>query len=265
MRNLLHANLRRLVRSKAFLIALLAELAYAALAVLSCWDHCAIGDQYTLEYVLTAGYVQLSYLPIPTLILAPLLSLYLGADYGNSTLRNKLIVGHTRTEVYLADLAACMVTSVALDVVYLVLSSALCVKPILEISGRLLRFSPGKVFLWVAVLLLARAAVVKLVVTVLGNRTAASIVVLLLVVAAALISTTGIDEVSYLSRNLMVDGNADRMANWQLALDILPTGQYYQVSRLDTPNLWRMPLLSLAAIAASTGAGLLFFRGKDLK
>ena len=265
MRNLLHANLRRLVRSKAFLIALLAELAYAALAVLSCWDHCAIGDQYTLEYVLTAGYVQLSYLPIPTLILAPLLSLYLGADYGNSTLRNKLIVGHTRTEVYLADLAACMVTSVALDVVYLVLSSALCVKPILEISGRLLRFSPGKVFLWVAVLLLARAAVVKLVVTVLGNRTAASIVVLLLVVAAALISTTGIDEVSYLSRNLMVDGNADRMANWQLALDILPTGQYYQVSRLDTPNLWRMPLLSLAVTADSTGAGLAFFRRRDLK
>ena len=148
------------------------------------------------------------------------------------------------------------------------LSSALCVKPVLEMSGRLLRFSPGKVLLWVAVLLLARAAwaaVVKLVVTVLGNRTAASIVVLLLVVAAALISTTGIDEVSYLSRNLMVDGNADRMTGWQLALDILPTGQYYQVSRLDTPNLWRMPLLSLAVVAVSTRAGLAFFRRKDLK
>ena len=268
MRNLLHANLRRLVRSKAFLIALLAELAYVALAVLSCWDHCAVGDQYTLEYILTAGYVQLSYLPIPTLILAPLLSLHLGADYGNNTLRNKLIVGHTRTEVYLADLLACAAASAALDTAYLVLSGALCVKPVLEISGRLYRFSTGQVFLWIAVLLLARAAwaaVVKLVVTVLGNRTAASIVVLLLVVAAALISTTGIDEISYLSRNLMVDGNAGRMTGWQLALDILPTGQYYQVSRLDTPNLWRMPLLSLAVIAASTGAGLLFFRRKDLK
>lgn len=268
MRNLLCANLRRLVRSKAFLIALLAELAYVSLAVLSCWDHCAAGDQYTLEYILTAGYVLLSYLPIPTLILAPLLSLHLGTDYSHSTLRNKLIVGHTRTEVYLADLLACVVMSVALDVVYLVLSGLLCIKPILEISGRLLRFSLGQAFLWVAVLLLARsawAAVVKLVVTVLGNRTAASIVVLLLAVAAALISTTGIDEVGYLSRNLTVGGNAGRMTGWQLALDILPTGQYYQVSRLDTPNLWRMPLLSLAVIASSTGAGLLFFRRRDLK
>lgn len=268
MRNLLHANLRRLVRSRAFLIVLLAELAFVALTVLSCWDHCAAGDQYTLEYILTAGYVQLSYLPIPTLILAPLLSLHLGADYSNSTLRNKLIIGHTRTEVYLADLLACMVTSVALDIMYLVLSGVLCVKPILEISGRLLRFSPGHVLLWTSVLLLARAAwaaVVKLMVTVLGNRTAASIIVLLLVVAAALISSTGIDEIGYLSRNLMVDGNAGRMSGWQLALDILPTGQYYQISRLDTPNLWRMPLLSLAVIAASTGAGLALFRRKDLK
>ena len=177
-------------------------------------------------------------------------------------------MGHTRTEVYLADLLACVVTSVALDVVYLVLSGALCVKPILEISGRLLRFSPGQAFLWITVPLLARAAwtaVVKLVVTVLGNRTAASIVVLLLVVVAALISTTGIDEVGYLSRNLMVDGNAGRMTGWQLVLDVLPTGQYYQVSRLDTPNLWRMPLLSLAVIAVSTEAGLALFRRKDLK
>lgn len=268
MRNLLHANLRRLVRSRAFLLALLAELAFVALTVLSCWDHCAAGDQYTLEYILTAGYVQLSYLPIPTLILAPLLSLHLGADYGNSTLRNKLIVGHTRTEVYLADLLACVVTSVALDIMYLLLSGVLCVKPILEISGRLLRLSPGQALLWASVLLLARAAwaaVVKLVVTMLGNRTAASIVVLLLVVAAALISTTGIDEIGYLSRNLMADGNAGRMAGWQLALDVLPTGQYYQVSRLDTPNLWRMPLLSLAVMAASTGAGLALFRRRDLK
>lgn len=268
MRNLLHANLRRMVRSRAVLIALLAEAAYVALTVLSCWDHCAAGDQYTLEYILTAGYVLLSYLPIPTLILAPLLSLYLGADYGSSTLRNKLIVGHTRRSVYLADLLACVLTAVTLDAVYLVLSGFLCVGPILEISGRLLRFPPGRMLLWAAVLLLARgawAAVVKLVVTVLGNRTAASIIILLLAVAAALVSTTGIDEIGYLSRNLMVDGNAGRMAGWQLALDILPTGQYYQISRLDTPNLWRMPLLSLAVIAASTGAGLVLFRRKDLK
>lgn len=268
MRNLLHANLRRMVRSKAFLFAVLAELAYTALVVLACWDHCAAGDMYTLEFLLTAGYVLLSYVPLSTLILAPLLSLYLGADYGNSTLRNKLIVGHTRSEVYLADLLACVLVSVALDILHLLTAGILCARPILDVSGALLRFPLWQVLAWVGVSLLARAAwaaVVKLVVTALGNRTAASIVVLLLVAAAALIATKGIGEISYLSRHLEEAGNAGRMGIWQLALDVMPTGQYYQVSRLDTPNLWRLPLLSLAVIAASTGAGLLLFRRRDLK
>lgn len=268
MRNLLQANLRRMVRSRAFLIALLAWLAYTALVVLSCRDHCAAGDRYTVEFLLTAGYVLLSYVPLSTLILAPLLSLYLGADYGNGTLRNKLIVGHTRTEVYLADLLACVLVSVSMDALHLLLAGALCVQPILRVSGSLLRFPLGQVLAWVAVSLLARAAwaaVIKLMVTALGNRTASAISALLLVAAAALAATKGIGEISYLSRHLEDVGNAERMNTWQMLLDVMPTGQYYQVSRLDTPNLWRMPLLSLGVIAVSTGAGLLLFRRKDLK
>ena len=56
-----------------------------------------------------------------------------------------------------------------------------------------------------------------------------------------------------------------RLAFWHLLMDILPTGQYLQVSRLDTPNLWRMPLFSLIVIAVSTGIGLTVFRRKDLR
>lgn len=268
MRNLLQANLRRMVRSRAFLVTLLAWLAYTVLVVLSCWDHCAAGDRYTLEFLLTAGYVLLSYVPLSSLILAPLLSLYLGADYGNGTLRNKLIVGHTRTEVYLADLLACILVPVVMDALYLLLAGALCVQPILRVSGSLLRFPLGQVLAWIAVSLLARAAwaaIIKLVVTALGNRTAAAIAALLLVAAAALAATKGIREISYLSRHLEEAGNAERMNAWQMVLDIMPTGQYYQVSRLDTPGLWRMPLLSLGVIAGATGIGLLLFRRKDLK
>lgn len=269
MRNLLHANLRRLVRSRAFLLAVLAELAYTALVVLVCWDHYATGTaKYTMESVLTAGFGLMGYLPIPSLIAAPLLSLHLGTDYSDNTLRNKLIVGHTRTEVYLADVLTCVIAAVGLDVLYLVLSGLLCVYPILGMSGVLLRVSAGQMLVWIAAALLARAAwaaVIKLAVTLLGNRTTASIAGLLLVLAAAGACAFGFHELEYLSRHPAAANLESRMSFWRLALDVLPTGQYLQVSRLDTPNLWRMPLLSMAVIAASTAAGLFLFRRKDLK
>lgn len=273
MRNLLHANLRRMVRSRTFLIALLAELAYTVLIVLVCWDHYATGTgKYTMEAILTAGYSLMGYLPIPTLIIAPLLSVHLGTDYSDNTLRNKLIVGHTRTEVYLADLLTCILTAVALDVMYLVLSAVLCIRPILGMSGMLLRVPLEQMLAWTAAALLARAAyaaLVKLLVTMLGNKTAASITVLLLVVAATLLCASAFSEMQYIETGLAgeypVENGEIRLSVWRFLVDLLPTGQYIQVSRLDTPNLWRMPLLSFAVIAASTGAGLVFFRRKDLK
>jgi len=273
MRNLLHANLWRLVRSKAFLIALLAELAYVGLVAAVCWDHYATGTgNYTMEAILTAGYSLMGYLPIPTLILAPLLSVHLGTDYSDNTLRNKLIVGHTRREVYLADLLTCMLTAAGLDILYLTLSSLLCVRPILGMSGRLLRVPPEQMLAWIAAALLARmayAALVKLLATALGNKTASSIAVLLLVVLAAMLCASAFSEMQYIERGLageypVENGNA-RLSFWRFLVDLLPMGQYIQVSRLDTPNLWRMPLLSLAVIAGSTVAGLALFRRKDLK
>ena len=91
MGNLLTAGLRRMVKSRAFLLALLAELAYTALVVLVCWDHYATGTgNYTLESVLTAGFGLMGYLPVPSLIAAPLLSLHLGADYSSRTLLLRL-------------------------------------------------------------------------------------------------------------------------------------------------------------------------------
>ena len=269
MGNLLHANLRRMVRSKAFLLALLGELAYTVLVVLVCWDHYAAGNRfYTMESILSAGFGLMGYLSIPPLIAAPLLSVHLGAEYSDNTLRNKLIVGHTRREVYLADLLCCMTVASALDILYMILAGVLCVYPVLGMAGTLLRVSAGQMLAWVLTALLARmawAAVIKLTVTVLGNKTAAAIVGLLLVMAASAFCAFAFHELEYLARHLAEASREGRMTFWHLALDVLPTGQLLQISRLDTPNLWRMPLLSLAVIAVSTGAGLLLFQRKDLK
>ena len=113
------------------------------------------------------------------------------------------------------------------------------------------------------------AAAVKLTVTVLGSRTAGAVAALLMVVGAMILCQFSFSQIQFLSNclgdGLPVKNGAARLAFWQLLMDLLPTGQSLQVSMLYTPTLWRLPLLSAAVFAVSTGAGLLFFRRRDLK
>ena len=269
MRNLLNANLWRMARSKAFWLALLAELAYTALIVLVCWDHYAAGGyNASLESILSAGFGLMGYLPVPSLILAPLLSLHLGTEYTDKTIRNKLVAGRTRTEIYLSDLAACVLTALALDILYLVLAAALCVHPVLGMAGSLLRVPLRQMAAWIAVGLLARTAYVsciKLLSVACGSRTTLSITAILLVVAASLFCAYCFREIQYLAISLEEPARDARLALWQLMADTLPTGQYLQISRLDTPRLWRMPLMSLLVAAVTTGTGLALFRRQNIK
>lgn len=273
MINLLSADFYRLRKSAAFWLALAATLVYTGLIVLVCWDHCADGTgNYTLEAILTAGFGLMGYLCVPSLILAPLLAVYLGTEHSEHTIRNKLITGHTKTGVYLAELAICVLTALALDILFMLLAGLLCVWPVLQMSGALLRVPVGQLAAWLAVALLARAAyasVIKLMATFLNRKTSASIAALLLVMAAMLVCRMGFGMIHSLENALAIGkpviNGESRLAFWHLLMDILPTGQYLQVSRLDTPNLWRMPLFSLVIIAVSTRVGLAVFRRKDLR
>ena len=272
MDNLLAANFYRLRKSRAFPLALAAALAYTLLIVLVCWDHCANGTgRYTLEAILTAGFGLTGYLTVPSLILAPLLAVYLGTENSEHTIRNKLITGHTKTGVYLAELAVCILTALALDILFMLLAGILCAWPVLHMAGVLLRVPLQQLLAWIAAALLARAAyasVIRLLAAVFNRKTTASVAALLLVVAAMVVCRAGFGEIQSLeyalSNGYPVRNGESRLAFWQLLMDILPTGQCIQVSRLDTPNLWRMPLLSLAVIAVSTGTGLVLFHKKDL-
>ncbi|MDE7242935.1 MAG: hypothetical protein K2O18_03015 [Oscillospiraceae bacterium] len=254
-------------------MAVPATLAFTLLAVLTCWDHYAAGTvPYTLEFVLVSGFGLTGYLPVSSLILAPLLSVYLGTECSENTMRNKLIAGHTRTGIYLSELLACMATALALDVLYMLLAGALCIPPVLKMSGTLLRVPFWQLLAWTGAALLARAAyasVLKLLVTVLHHRTAASAGALLLVIGTMFLCRTAFGQIQFLEYSLAagvpVQNGPARLAFWRLLVDVLPTGQYLQVSRLDTPNLWRLPLFSLAVIVCTSGAGLLVFQRRNLK
>ncbi len=72
-------------------------------------------------------------------------SVYVSSDYKNGTLRNKVVAGSTRAEIYLSNLSANIVAACMMFTTYLV--TTLCTG--LPLIGTFQQFAPGRIIAWV--------------------------------------------------------------------------------------------------------------------
>lgn len=109
MRKLLSANFTRLWKDMTFWTILLIVFIFSFITIWNGADSAADMAQRgffrTLEdyYFSPAPYMGIAY--------AVFISLFLGTEYSDGTMRNKLVVGHTRTHVYLANFLICFVAN----------------------------------------------------------------------------------------------------------------------------------------------------------
>ena len=93
---LLRAGFRRLFKSIIFWLGLCASLLLGVITALdtrSCW---ALEDAYIMPFFV---------------IIAIVISLLIGTEHGNGALRNKIVVGYSKSAVYFANLIVLMVFS----------------------------------------------------------------------------------------------------------------------------------------------------------
>lgn len=57
-------------------------------------------------------------LPLMGLVSAIFTSLFIGSEYSDGTIRNKLVVGHSRMRIYLANLIVCSIASILISLAY---------------------------------------------------------------------------------------------------------------------------------------------------
>lgn len=100
MRKLLRANFYSLRKSRALWLCMAGAFVFSAFFML----RFSSGDEtYTLDSLFMQAF---PFLPI---LHAAFVSLFLGTEYQDGTLRNKLIVGHSRLKVYAASLVSSVV------------------------------------------------------------------------------------------------------------------------------------------------------------
>lgn len=120
MIKLLRADLSRLFRSKTFWLC---AAAIFVLSVVMAFDYA----NYVREAI-ENGYYQAGFGEERAFILAPVLGgfaalfsgTFLGTDYSCGTIRNKIIIGHSRRNIYLANLFTCFAGGAATIVLWFI-------------------------------------------------------------------------------------------------------------------------------------------------
>ena len=103
MVNLFHAGMGRLWKDKILWACTGAYFVFSAYYMWSTHrDLLASGESWPLDNLFFAS------LPYYAVACAVFVSLFVGTEYADGTLRNKIIVGHARWEVYLSTYLVCL-------------------------------------------------------------------------------------------------------------------------------------------------------------
>lgn len=225
-----------------------------------------------------------TYVVLSAILLPVFCSLFLGTEFSDGTIRNKLIVGHSRSSIYLSSLILCTAAGLLIAFSYMLFSLCSGV-PLLgffdpSIPRKIILVSIGCSI----ILTLANAAVYTFVAMLNQNRAVTSVICILsaffLITAGSYIdarlsepeiwapyvyvSETGELIQEEASPNPYYVGGAKRDV-YEFLYDFLPGGQVWSLSTLPAAHPGRMALYSGIITIVFTGFGIYCFQKKDIK
>jgi len=288
MNKILRADFSRLKKAKIFWVCIAAMAVYAIVLALCLYNAMKReGGAATFDQYFFSAFGMAGYMPIPGLLMAALCSVFVGTDFSDGTIRNKLISGCSRSGIYLSHFITCAAAGICLLAAYWLPAFALGI-PLFgtfQASGpALLQMILGGILATVSY-----AAVFTMLGILVQNKTATAIISLIGVVAGmfiVLFLISRIREPEFIDQIIYDVNQLDQIANGEISgltvpnpnyltpvqrmiaqfiIDLLPTGQSLQIGGMIAPNLWRISFCALGVTAAATVGGILAFRKKDLK
>lgn len=269
MNKLLSANLMRIRKSKLFWGLLILMFVFGLYMVF------LLTQQSGGKFFNPLHEIFFDFALVISLAAAIFSSFFLGAEYSDGTIRNKLVVGHLRTNIYFANLIANIVAAFCMNLAYLA--------AVIAVGMPLVGF--GKVDAWGVIMALfgafmmtvAFCSVFTMISMACSNKAITAVVsilsIFLLLYAAVCIQTRLAEpeiqpEYEY-SENEPIPNpqylRGTKRTVYEFFYDFLPTGQAIQYSDMTAVHLWQMPLYSLLISIAVTAVGTILFKRKDLK
>ncbi len=277
MRNLLSTGFSRLWRDKVFWICALGMLALSTIAMLS-------GAQQAVAMI-NEGFVRtlddyyFSMVPYIGLVCAVFTGLFIGTEYSEGTLRNKIIAGRTRTAVYLSNFILCLAAGACFNLAWLL--GGLVGIPIIGLWGIGI---PGLlIYALVAFFITAALVGIFALLCMLSSNKAISVVIAVLLALGLLIFAAiayGVLNEPEFYSGLVVTVDGLQMAEpspnpayvsgilrsfYQFLMDCLPIGQGILMANLELGSPLLSILYSVGIVLITTLAGLTVFQQKDIR
>ena len=261
MANLIKSNFVRLIKNPLLWISIIASTFNTLHTVLNNYYY---GKQFELDFAPDDALLMVADGYIFPIALTILITLFIGTEYSDKTIRNKLIVGHSRVSTYLSNLFVCMIAS---WIMYAVGIGAAVAAGIPLLGNYELPFKLLFPQLLCAVLSIsALVSIVVLLAMLISNRVISSVTTLLLSVGLSYVPTPIWDKLDSSFEGAAAIGWKHTF--YQITYDLLPTCQLYQYSSYieNLPkNLALFPLYSILIVVVTTAIGLVIFKKKNLK
>ena len=277
MTNLLHANFTKLKRDKFFWLTLI---------IMFAWGLFAAGTQiynamkYKMDYATTMDSILFGYCWVVGIVCAIFSSMYIGSDYSDGTVRNKLIVGHKRHSIYLANLITVSTVMILSCIIFLISVSALGFPFIKEI---IMDFKTAVILILCSIpMIIAYSAIFTAISMTNQNKAVVAIISIILafgLVFAATIIRSILEAEPMISTGFEITANGELIMGelvpnpnyptgmkrkiFEFLYDFLPSGQSEQLMSGKCSVL--MPVYSLIIAAVSTIAGIGIFNKKNIK
>lgn len=286
MNKLLSAEFSRLFKSMIFRACLLFSGGYGMFMVLMRWwtvkNNAAAYADLDIEYRNADGLIFTGALVL-IFVIAVLISAFVGTEYSEGTIRNKLIVGHTRTSIYFSKLIVCAVGTTTihiLDILVVLILGNLLIEGTTMTVAEILAFTTVS-----TMAMLALTALLLLFSVSIQSKSRATVVCLLttiIMLFLALAIQSGLEEPEYYDNVACVDGetgeviSVDKEKNpsyltgtkrevYEWLNTFLPVSQLYQVVINNSDYLGWIIIYDCIIIFVTTGAGIFGFKKIDLK
>lgn len=277
MCKLLFADFNRVFKNKIFRVEIGSAVFFSLFIVIVNYSPAVQATEYRLylDDIFFTMYL------ISGFILASGISLIVGTEYSDGTIRNKLIVGSTRTQVYFSNLIVSMVPSCLVWIIHGIITYGI---------GSFLfgnfQMTPWQITIALLCALLAFFVLSALFVAIAmncSNRAVTAVISLLLVVGLLYLTSaigSALAEPEMISNGVAItmDGvqSGDKIPNpacvtgfrktvYEFMYDLLPAGQFLQMYSQDFTRCIRWSVFSVILFVLITTVGFVTFRRRDIK